>query len=199
MNKFLKDFDLIDIKGLAVLRYKALGLSEEELVVLLLIHSLKQADFKIITHELIGQYVTFDKQKIDSVLVSLVNKGMILVVGTNVSLDLFYKKLVYETPSVVEIKEEGINLVEAFENEFARGLTPMELETIREWKMSGYADQMILDALKEATLHNAHSFRYIEKILIDWTKNGVKRSGKEKIAPVDDEEFVEYNWWDEDD
>lgn len=199
MNKFLKDFDLIDIKGLAVLRYKALGLSEEELVVLLLIHSLKQADFKIITHELIGQYVTFDKQKIDSVLVSLVNKGMILVVGTNVSLDLFYKKLVYETPSVVEIKEEGINLIEAFENEFARGLTPMELETIREWKMSGYADQMILDALKEATLHNAHSFRYIEKILIDWTKNGVKRSGKEKIAPVDDEEFVEYNWWDEDD
>ena len=58
---------------------------------------------------------------------------------------------------------------------------------------------MILDALKEATLHNAHSFRYIEKILIDWTKNGIKRSGKEKIEAVDDEEFVEYNWWDEDD
>ena len=139
------------------------------------------------------------KQLIDSILISLVNKQMISVVGTSISLDLFYQKLMFDKVEVSETKIEGVNLVEAFENEFAKALTPMELETLREWKMSGYSDKMILDALKEATLHNAHSFRYIEKILIDWTKNGIKRSGKEKIEAVDDEEFVEYNWWDEDD
>lgn len=199
MNKFLKDFGLVDLKGLAILKYKSLGLKEEEVIVLLLIHTLKNADFKIITHDLIGQYVSYSKQMIDSILISLVNKQMISVVGTSISLDLFYQKLMFEKVEVSETKIEGVNLVEAFENEFAKALTPMELETLREWKMSGYSDKMILDALKEATLHNAHSFRYIEKILIDWTKNGIKRSGKEKIEPVDDEEFIEYNWWDEDD
>lgn len=199
MNKFLKDFGLVDLKGLAILKYKKLGLKEEEVMVLLLIHTLKNANFKIITHDLIGQYVSYSKQLIDSILISLVNKRMISVVGTSISLDLFYQKLMFDKVEVSETKIEGVNLVEAFENEFAKALTPMELETLREWKMSGYSDKMILDALKEATLHNAHSFRYIEKILIDWTKNGIKRSGKEKIEAVDDEEFVEYNWWDEDD
>ncbi|MBS5114830.1 MAG: DnaD domain protein [Erysipelotrichaceae bacterium] len=199
MNKFLKDFGLVDLKGLAILKYKKLGLKEEEVMVLLLIHTLKNANFKIITHDLIGQYVSYSKQLIDSILISLVNKQMISVVGTSISLDLFYQKLMFDKVEVSETKIEGVNLVEAFENEFAKALTPMELETLREWKMSGYSDKMILDALKEATLHNAHSFRYIEKILIDWTKNGIKRSGKEKIEAVDDEEFVEYNWWDEDD
>ena len=59
MNKFLKDFGLVDLKGLAILKYKKLGLKEEEVMVLLLIHTLKNANFKIITHDLIGQYVSY--------------------------------------------------------------------------------------------------------------------------------------------
>lgn len=199
MNKLLSDFKLIDLKGLAILKYKSLGLKEDELIVLLVLHTLIEGNFKMITHELIGQYVNFNKQAIDSILVSLVHKNMIMVVGTHISLDLFYKKLIFDTNHTVMNKEDGVNLIQAFENEFAKALTPMEIETIKEWKQCGYEDQMILAALKEATLHNARSLRYIEKILIDWVKNGVKRSGKEKINAIDDEEFVEYNWWDEDD
>ncbi len=200
MNNYLREYNLVDLQALSILKYKQLGISEDELIVLLVIHTLKKANFKTITHELIGEYVTFDKKKIDTLLVTLVNKNMISLVGTNVSLNSFYKKLFHEQVTVSNNKNEGVNLVEAFENEFAKALSPMELETLKEWKQTGYSDEMILGALKEATLHNAHSFRYIEKILIDWTKNGVKRSGRERIVHNhDDEELVEYQWWDEDD
>ena len=90
------------------------------------------------------------------------------------------------------------SLVAMFEHEFGRALTPIELETIREWKQVGYSDEMIYEALKEATLSHVHNMRYINKILIDWAKHGIKRSGREKIERQDPVvEIVDYPWWEE--
>ena len=200
MDVFLKEHNLIDLKGLAILKYKALGLNENEILILLLIMTLQASGQKGINYEMLTHYVHLDDKVIDSVLVGLVNKKMINLIGTSISLDAFYKRLVFDAPVEQAEKSKGINLVEAFENEFAKALTPMELETIKSWKQSGYSDQFILDALKEAALSNVHSFRYIEKILINWSQNGVRRSGAEPIEPSgNEEELVEYRWWEEDD
>ncbi len=200
MDVFLKEHNLIDLKGLAILKYKALGLNENEILILLLIMTLQASGQKGINYEMLTNYVHLDDKVIDSVLVGLVNKKMINLIGTSISLDAFYKRLVFDAPVEQVEKMEGINLVEAFENEFAKALTPMELETIKSWKQSGYSDQFILDALKEAALSNVHSFRYIEKILINWSQNGVRRSGAEPIeSGGNEEELVEYRWWEEDD
>ena len=198
MDEFLKEYNLIDLKGLAILKYKTLGLTENEILVLLLIMTLQTAGQKGINYDIWENYMNLEKREIDQILVGLVNKKMIRLVGTTISLEDFYKRLVFD----VKIKEEdmtkGINLVESFEQEFAKALSPMELETLKSWKQMGYSDQMILDALREATLKNIHSMRYIEKILIDWAKNGVRRSNSEVIEDKeDDEEFVEYRWWED--
>ncbi len=198
MDEFLKEYNLIDLKGLAILKYKTLGLTENEILVLLLIMTLQTAGQKGINYDIWENYMNLEKREIDQILVGLVNKKMIRLVGTTISLEDFYKRLVFD----VKIKEEdmtkGINLVESFEQEFAKALSPMELETLKSWKQMGYSDQMILDALREATLKNIHSMRYIERILIDWAKNGVRRSNSEVIEDKeDDEEFVEYRWWED--
>lgn len=61
-----------------------------------------------------------------------------------------------------------------FEQELGRPLTPMECETIATWLDEDQLDpQIILLALKEAVLANKRSMRYIDKILLEWQRNGL--------------------------
>ena len=46
--------------------------------------------------------------------------------------------------------EEKMNMIDVFEEQFGRPLTPMEFDSIKEWVQSGYSEEMILKALKEA-------------------------------------------------
>lgn len=67
------------------------------------------------------------------------------------------------------------NLFVIFEKEFARPLTPMECETISGWvDQDGYPDELILLALKEAVFAGKVHFRYIDRILLEWSRNRVK-------------------------
>jgi DNA replication protein len=60
------------------------------------------------------------------------------------------------------------------EKEFARPLTPMELETISGWlDKDGYREELILAALKEAVFAGKVHFRYIDRILLEWSRNRV--------------------------
>ncbi|MEW9698930.1 DnaD domain-containing protein [Paenibacillus sp. SI8] len=61
-----------------------------------------------------------------------------------------------------------------FEKEFARPLTPMELETISGWLDKDlYREELILTALKEAVFAGKVYFRYIDRILLEWSRNRV--------------------------
>ncbi|MBD0380536.1 DnaD domain-containing protein [Paenibacillus sedimenti] len=61
-----------------------------------------------------------------------------------------------------------------FEKEFARPLTPMELETISGWlDKDMYREELILTALKEAVFAGKVYFRYIDRILLEWSRNRV--------------------------
>lgn len=67
------------------------------------------------------------------------------------------------------------DLFTAFENEFARPLTPMECETITQWlDRDHHAEELILLALKEAVFAGVINFRYIDRILLEWCRNRVQ-------------------------
>ncbi|MNW53639.1 DNA replication protein DnaD [compost metagenome] len=71
--------------------------------------------------------------------------------------------------------EQERNLFVIFEKEFARPLSPMECETISVWvDQDGYPDELILLALKEAVFAGKVHFRYIDRILLEWSRNRVK-------------------------
>lgn len=73
------------------------------------------------------------------------------------------------------------DLFTAFEQEFGRPLSPMECETISAWvDQDRYPDELIRFALKEAVFAGKLHFRYIDRILIEWSRNRVTNTDEAK-------------------
>jgi DNA replication protein len=67
------------------------------------------------------------------------------------------------------------NLFTLFESEFARPLSPFEYEMIVGWiDRDTYSDSLIMTALKEAVFAGKLSFRYVDRILNDWQRQGIR-------------------------
>lgn len=120
---------------------------------------------------------------------SLINKKLIEIVmkksdkniKEEISLDLFYDKLLLNNNK----EEEKSDIYSVFEKEFGRTLSPMEYETISNWIYNKIPEETIIKALKEAVLNGVTSLRYIDKILSEWTKKDTKK---------DYVELFDYDW-----
>lgn len=64
------------------------------------------------------------------------------------------------------------DLFEIFETEFKRPLTQIELQRLSDWSRE-YDQQLIVYSLREASINNAYSFNYIDKILCEWQRKGM--------------------------
>lgn len=60
------------------------------------------------------------------------------------------------------------DIINTFQHEFGRLLSPMELEIINDWKSQGFENDKIREALKQSVFNGALSLRYISKILQSW-------------------------------
>ena len=147
----------------------------------------------------IKEKLGFDEERIVNTFSSLVNKKYIEMVVTNkngevieqINLDPFYDRLALNS-NTNNNKESDIYSL--FEIEFGRTLSSFEYELINKWIESGVSEETIKNALKEAILNNVRSFKYIDKIIYDWSKNGVKKRIKEDKSL---EEMFEYDWLDD--
>jgi len=83
----------------------------------------------------------------------------------------------------VEREEAPLSdLFTLFEQEFGRPLSPMECETISAWiDQDKYPDELIRFALKEAVFAGKLHFRYIDRILIEWSRNRVTNTDEAKV------------------
>ena len=104
------------------------------------------------------------------------------------------QKLLQENNKTEEVETE-VNLISVFEEQFARALSPIELNIIKDWKNCEYSDEMIIKALKEAVKSQVLNFRYIEGILSNWAKNGIKQRYIEQEEPKRAVPISEYKWW----
>lgn len=70
--------------------------------------------------------------------------------------------------------DRDTDLYSLFEKEFARPLTPLELETITKWlDEDRFPEELIVLALKEAVFSGKVHFNYIDRILLEWNRNRV--------------------------
>ncbi len=61
-----------------------------------------------------------------------------------------------------------------FEAEFARPLSPIELQKLNAWLITdGWSAVMIEQAVQRAVMHGALSLAYIDKILLRWRSEGI--------------------------
>lgn len=130
-----------------------------------------------------------------------------------VILDEFYNKLSMITIDEVNntSNSEDSNVFEIIEKEFGRTLSPIEYEIIKAWLDSGFSEELIKEAIKEATMNNVSNLRYIDKILFEWSKAGIKTSqdveknrkkrneNRDKQDENIDMDIIDYNWFDDDD
>ena len=77
----------------------------------------------------------------------------------------------------IKQQDDVAKLFHMFEQEFGRPLSPMEYETISGWiDNDRYSEELITLALKEAVFSGKLSFRYIDRILIDWARHRVNNA-----------------------
>lgn len=130
-----------------------------------------------------------------------------------VLLDGFYRKL-----SLLMVEEGNqksatyqSNIFETVEKEFGRTLSPIEYEIIKAWLDNDIDEDLIKEAIKEATFNGVSNLRYIDKILYEWGKLNIKtvkdvENHRKKRAQHREEEadsnidldIVDWDWFDDD-
>lgn len=129
-----------------------------------------------------------------------------------VLMDDFYSKLSLITMGEVNSvsSADNSNIYEVIEKEFGRTLSPMEYEIIRAWLDNDMSEELIQEAIKEATYNGVSNLRYIDKILYEWSKLGIKTAkdvsdnrkkrakAKEEASSDVDMDIMDWDWFDDD-
>lgn len=121
-----------------------------------------------------------------------------------ISLDGFYEK-VLETKKNEKNKKLKEDIFSTFESEFRRPLTGFEFEIIKAWLEKMYSEDLILAALKEAVYNGATNIRYVDTILYEWSKKGIKTKEDVENAmknrydnvKLEETNVFDYNWLDD--
>lgn len=98
-----------------------------------------------------------------------------------------------EVPGENKLK---IEIVKLLEREFARMLSPMEIELAGIWSQS-YSKDNVIDAIKEAVIADIKNLKYIDKILLNWSQGGRRTTVQLKEKAENGEEVqldMYYNW-----
>ncbi|EQC0677230.1 DnaD domain-containing protein [Listeria innocua] len=180
----------VTLPQVLVKNYAAIGLNEIELVLLLQIQSFAaEAEF-FPSMEMLTDRTTLRLEDTIKTMDSLLKKGVVaieqskdtsLMISEQYNLEPLWAKLVafYENIEAdnrqdLEV-EQQTNLYSLFEAEFGRPLSPMEAEMLSAWvDQDRTSPDLIKEALKEAVISQKLNFRYIDRILLNWSKQGVK-------------------------
>ena len=77
--------------------------------------------------------------------------------------------------SVEKMSKKDVNVLTLIEQEFNRQLSGFEIEMISGWIHNDkYPQELIVAALKEAVLNQAHNVKYIDRILLAWKNKGIQ-------------------------
>lgn len=208
IEMLIKERD-ITIPSLLFYNYKKLGINAEELIILIYLingdvffnpkkisedMSLELSHLMDLINKLISlNLVHIELQKINNVRTEIIN------------LDGFYSKLIDLIMDEEPTQKETI--YDIFEKEFGRTLSPMEYEIINTWKDNLIEEETIVLALKEAVYNGVNNLRYIDRILNEWIKKGIKTKedlekdkaefSKKRLSNVQTNENADYDWLNE--
>lgn len=192
MDKFIDLFEQgsISIPKMLMSSYRHLQLNEEEMMVLLHIQTFMDSGNSFPTPNEISNRMTITEEKCMDILRQLIQRGYLEINEGNDEKRLIYEKyslrplwekmLKYvvqqnmDEEKEVEVQHEK-DLYTIFEHEFGRPLSPFECESLAMWLDQDHHDPSIIKAaLREAVMSGKLNFRYIDRILFEWKKNGIR-------------------------
>ena len=84
------------------------------------------------------------------------------------------------------------------------GVELTDFEIINAWIESGFSEELIEAALKEAVYNGALTLRYVDKVLYEWNRKGIKvpadiKKAMEKVpeAPLYEASVMNFDWLNE--
>jgi DNA replication protein len=180
MEKWYKK-NYVNTRDWIIENLEYLNLTAKETVIVLLIDYLNNSNIEI-NNEILSNKSNIDLKDIDNILSSLVSKRYLLIKAT-------VKGVVFNLDTLFEIevaKEELVfnaELFNLFEEEFGRPLSQNEMVKINNWR-NNYSNKLIIYALRESSLYQKLSFPYINKILLNWKKEGKTATNIEEEIDV---------------
>lgn len=170
--------------------YQNLHLNEFELILIIHLQIFIQNGKEFPTPEELSERMTISNAECTEMLRKLVQCGFIEIIEgysndgirfEKYSLEPLRERLVEQflqkqkTLQQENLQAEETDLYTCFEKEFGRPLSPFECESLAMWMDDDHHDPIIIKAaLREAVMSGKLNFRYIDRILFDWKKNGIK-------------------------
>ncbi|PLS03579.1 DnaD domain-containing protein [Neobacillus cucumis] len=180
----------VSIPTLLFSEYRNLNLNETELVLLLNIITFIEKGNEFPTPEELSARMTITIAECNEMLRRLIQRGFIEIMDQysnegirfeKYSVNPLWEKLVdrfllnHQVSRQIEKKTEETDVYTCFEKEFGRPLSPFECESLGMWMDDDHHDPIIIKAaLREAVMSGKLNFRYIDRILFEWKKNGIK-------------------------
>lgn len=196
INQYL-DAGNIDISLVLLQRYHEIGLTDQELIIYLQIKAMLDRGYVEPSTEKIAKYMGIQPTQVFSGIENMRAKNLVVFetkrdekqrLVTTLNFHQLYQKLM-ELPdgSAVravdrqandgnnfrQIKDEPsrADIFTMLEQEFGRSLSPIDLEIVSNWfDVDHFLPILMQEAIKEAVANQALNLRYIESILVNWTK-----------------------------
>lgn len=185
--------------------YKNIGITDQELIIL--IYILNTSD--IFNPKQISNELNITLNEVMAAMEDMSSKGITKLelkkIGNirneYINLDGLYEKLAFKILNKEE--EKTTSIYDIFETEFGRTISPMEYEIINAWIENGTSEETIILALKEATYNGVSNLRYIDKIISEWSKKGIKTredveksrmNFKQKKENKPKNDILDYDW-----
>lgn len=170
--------------------YKNIHLNEYELILILQLLSFIEKGNEFPTPEELASRMTISTTECTEMLRKLIQKGFIEITEgyspdgirfEKYSLIPLWERLVEQflqnekQNEKLQSQATETDLYSCFENEFGRPLSPYECETLGMWMDDDHHDPAIIKAaLRESVMSGKLNFRYIDRILFEWKKNGIR-------------------------
>lgn len=177
------------VSNLILMNYKGIGLTDEEMMLILHLLRFQSIGKTFPTISELENCMSANASRITCMLQRLIRENFLAIeeqidVKTGMrsesySFALLYQKIAnyledQQTNEIEKIPEQK-NLITVFEEEFGRPLSPIECENIIMWiEQDGYSEALILAALREAVISGKLFFRYVDRILYEWSRNNIK-------------------------
>ncbi len=175
--KLLKEKNFV-LPQVLFYKYKELNLTLEELYFIIYLLNINSLVFN---PKQFSNDLNMDMASVLEMVTTLTSKDILsleMIKEGNIrneylKLDKLYNKLAFILINE-EDKEKTTSLFDVFEKEFGRTLSPIEYELINGWLDNEFSEELVLKALKEAVYNGVSNLRYIDKILYEWKKKGIK-------------------------
>jgi len=169
--------------------YNELGVSDREMM--LIIHLLTENSEINNINDLekrIIKKMGLAESEFNNLILGLKNKGMLAINPGLKSQNEFYYDIrglidqLFEIWGINQYKQiektvspSSTKLTSVFEKELGRPLTGFECEHIQKWLLA-YNEELVIEALRRGVSAGIRNFRYLDSILREWEKKGIKTS-----------------------